>query len=301
MAEDKKYLAELFGIRVDDVREPGPSIASAKQGRDAVASARLGGQCLEEGDFEGAIRHFQTAVEQAGEKDAAFRTDLAGVLETADREAEALRQYRKLERGSPTPEAAAGIADLYRRSGRFKTAVEELGKGIAANPQDPYLHHKLALTLLEAGHPSGAVAPAIRATQLDPENAFYFLWLGDLMIRLRRFDEALAHFRAALELSPGDDYYCLRASVAFWGAGRREDAVLALQVASELNAENALYPAMRETLRRELGNGSESEWRAAMDEMDGFDLDRWVRLCKEYEIDPPAIDGLDSSSESASG
>lgn len=295
MTDDKKYLAELFGVRVDDVREPEPSSASAKKGANAAASARLGGQCLEEGDLEGAIQHFRTAVEQAGEKDATFRINLAGALETAEREADALRQYRKIEKGSPTPDSAVGIADLYRRSGRFKTAVEELGKGIATNPHDPFLHHKLAVTLSEAGYPSEAASPAIRATQLDPENAFYAFWLGDLMIRLRRFDEALTYFRAALELSPGDDYYCLRTSVAFWGAGRREDAVLALQVASELNAENALYPAIRATLQRELGGSSEPEWRAAMDEMDGFDLDRWVRLCREYEIEPPGIEGLSST------
>lgn len=107
---------------------------------------------------------------------------------------------RALQRraGGDDPEGAAA---LYR-------------KAIAQMPQSAEAHLRLSEALVESGDLEGAVAPAVRATELDPKNAEAWIHLGFLQFIRQKEEGAQAGCRKALQeasrLMPGDAEVWLR-------------------------------------------------------------------------------------------
>jgi tetratricopeptide (TPR) repeat protein len=107
---------------------------------------------------------------------------------------------------------------------------------------------------------------------------------------MKRYEDALQSFRAAIELSPGDDFLYLRASVAFWMTGRKVEAIKAVRLASDLDIDKVLYAGMIEALLR--ANDQEDEADLEMDradKMDRYDRDIVGRTLSEMglmEYDP---------------
>jgi len=111
--------------------------------------------------------------------------------------------------------------------------------------------------------------------------------MGELLFRMARFDEALGAYRAAIELSPGDDYYYLRTALAFWKAGKATEAVKSVQLASDLNPSEDLYPALIALLLEE--DGKIDEAITAQDrakKLDRYDEERLSRIMAELGIEP---------------
>ena len=75
-----------------------------------------------------------------------------------------------------------------------------------------------------------AVVAATEAAAAAPTDSFYHYWVADLLLERGRFEEALGPMKAALELSPGDDYFYFRAAVAFWGAKKHKEAIRAIRL-----------------------------------------------------------------------
>ncbi|MFQ3678483.1 MAG: hypothetical protein SNJ74_11135, partial [Fimbriimonadaceae bacterium] len=142
--EQRKGLNELFGMLNDDTREARVSAARSKVGRSADESAALGEQCLNDGDYEGAIGHFRTALEQA-KGTASAHLDLGGALEVTDRAAEATREFRRALRAEPaSPEAHVGLSQIYKRSARWRETVDSLVAALRIQPDNPFTNFKLA-------------------------------------------------------------------------------------------------------------------------------------------------------------
>jgi tetratricopeptide (TPR) repeat protein len=282
-----KVIADLF--QVDQPADLEIHETAAKRhGETAEESAILGRQALSQGDVASAIRHFKEALAKADPADVAARVDLGGAYEYGDDFPQALRQYEKaLRTQADTTEPVIGVADLYRRYGRFKDSIVKLEEAIAREPGNAHLHIKLAQTLREARQRTRALAAAQGAIAIGPDVAFYHYWVGDLLIEMERFDEALDSLRAAIEISPGDDFLYLRATVAFWCAGRKPESIKALRLASELDPEKHLYHGLLGILLDESGQPEEAALESGRAEkMDRYDHDMLGRLLDEMKIEP---------------
>lgn len=280
MDELQQALAGLFGMAPEEEADESKLRRRSKTGADAKESAALGAECLEDGDYETAIRHFRTGIEQSDPSDASMRVDLGGALEYADREAEALRQFRLAERSSAgSAEPALAASQIYKRAGKKKESLAELDRAIELEPRSAFYRFKKAEVLRESRLYDEAVAAAASAAAAAPTDSFYHYWIADLLIELKRFEEALEPMRLALELSPGDDFlYCL-ASVAFWGAGKANEAIRAIRLASELDPDKPLYHGVLANYLRRMGLNEEAEQEeASAAKMDAYDRDQLARI-----------------------
>lgn len=282
-----KVIADLFQVVQPtevQIRESG----SKRHGDTAEESQSLGKQALGQGDVANAIRHFKEALAKSDADAVAIRIDLAGAYEYGEDYPQAYRQFeRALRAQKDATEPIVGMADLYRRYGRFKDSIEKLEEAVKHDPGNAHLHIKLAQTLREARHRSKAVKAAQGAIAAQPDVGFYHYWLGDLLIEMECFDEALDSLRAAIELSPGDDYLYLRATVAFWRAGRPVEAIKALRLAGELDPEKDLYHGLLGILLDETGQLEEAALESERAErMDRYDHDMLGRLLDEMKIEP---------------
>jgi tetratricopeptide (TPR) repeat protein len=280
-----QQIAELFNLGINQDSELGELKAQAK-GKTAAESEDLARLRLNEGDFQNAIRHFKDAIAQQNQAKPEILTDLAGAYEYGDQEIQAFKQYKRaIKSQEDSPEPLLGLADLLRRSGRYRDSVAELEKAIKLAPGNPYYHIKLAEALRDMGEPTRALAAAQYAVVVKPDEPFYHYWIGDLLIHLKRWEDALQSFRAAIELSPGDDHLYLRAAVAFWQTGRHAEAIKAIRLASDLDPEKAVYAGMLEALLRADGQEVEANLEVAKaGKMDRYDRDVANRTLSEMGI-----------------
>lgn len=280
-------IADLFAVPVPEDLEI-LETKLVKDGKDAEESDMLGRQALGEGDVEEALRHFRRAVEQRSAEDIRSRVDLAGAYAYADQAPQALRQYEKaLRLNRDAAEPTVGIADLYKKYGRFRDAIERLQEAVDKEPLNPHLHIKLAETLRDSGERRRALEVAQRAILIKPDESFYHFWIGDLLIEMKEWSSALESLRAAIELSPGDDYLFLRAAVAFWRDDRQAEAVKSVRLASDLDPAKHVYHGLLGVLLEEMGQTVEAKLesdRAA--KMDRYDHDTLGRLLDEMGIEP---------------
>lgn len=241
MSDDKKHLAELFGLVDADAQESAHS-KRKRQGKTAEESAALGAKALQDGDTEEAIRHFEAAA--SGEESFTNVLNLAAAYDAAGREEDAEVKYRTaIEIGDATAEARAGLAEILRRSAKFRDAVDQLELATAEEPSNPIYHFKLSETLKEMRRMDDAVRAAERAALCSPQNYFYHYWLAELLMKMGHFEQAIDPIRTALELSPGDDHLYVRSAIALWRSGRRAEGIKAMRLATDLAPKDAMYAA----------------------------------------------------------
>jgi tetratricopeptide (TPR) repeat protein len=277
-------IADLFGaITLDNSHAEGPS----KFGNNAAESEQLGRMSLEAGKYAEAIAHFQKAVEQSEPGDVKSRIDLAGALEATDQFSSAYRQYiRALALKSDAVEPHIGLADLLQRHGRTTEAIGALQKALEAEPNNPFFNLKISEALRTAGFPVKAMEFAVNAVVAKPDDSYLHYWVGDILIQLKQYPEALQSLRASVELSPGDDFLYLRCSVAFWLSDMKVEAIKAVRLASDLEPEKNVYHGLLEELLRATGQDAEAELEVERArQMDRFDEDQVERVLREMGFD----------------
>ena len=281
-----KTISDLFAVVPADNLDI-PDNPRKKEGKTAEESEDLGRQCLSEGDFQAAIKHFKTAIAQRPADDITAMVDLAGAYDYGDQYPQAFRQYEKALRAkTDAVEPRVGKSDLYRRHGRFRDSIEELERAVELEPANAFLHIKLAEALRDAGEPKRAILAAQSAVVAKPDDPFYHYWIGDLLILQGRYEEALESLRAAIELSPGDDHLYVRAAVAFWRNDRRPEAVKAVRLASDLDPAKNLYHGLLGILLEESGSLEDAAQESdRAKKMDRYDHDLLGRLLDEMGIE----------------
>ncbi|MCC6222076.1 MAG: tetratricopeptide repeat protein [Thermoleophilia bacterium] len=105
---------------------------------------------------------------------------------------------------------------------------------------------------LAAGDAAQATVALERAKRREPGKASIREALGIAYFRIRRFAEAEREFRAALELSPVDDYAHFALGRCLLAQGRAPEAVGHLKLAVSLRPERDEY---RRTLVGMTGSG----------------------------------------------
>ncbi len=94
---------------------------------------------------------------------------------------------------------------------------------------------------LRGGQPAQATVPLEKAKRREPHKASIRESLGIAYFRLGRYDEAEAEFRAALEISPVDDYAHYALGRCLEKQGREREANRHYKLASSLRPGKAQY------------------------------------------------------------
>lgn len=251
MNPEYQQIVDLFGLTVPvEEEQKEPQDSSPKGPEDIV---RIAEQSLLAGDYERAAEYFERVLEQFPSKSVEARMGLATAMECLERSPQAVRQYAKvLKEQEKTAEAHLGLGEIYARHGKTDAAIRELEEAIKLEPDNGFYYLKLAEEFRKIGQRTKALKAAQTAVYFAPSESFYHYWMGDMLLELKQYEEALAAFRAAIELSPGDDFLYAQSSLAFWGAGRRVEAMKAVRLANDLNPEKYHYKViLAEFLRRE--------------------------------------------------
>lgn len=255
MSQEYKNIMELFDLPGIGGKEV-VSDARSKEGITSEESKILGTQSLDDGDYEAAIKHFKNAVEQGGEG-AGF--DLGAAYEATDMIPQAFYQYEKARKTKASAEVYASLGALYRKYGKGSEAIREMELAVQAEPFNSFLHYKLAEVLRDNGYRKAAREAMSGAISSDPDEGFYHYWLGELLVKMKDFDEAAKCLQAALELSPGDDHYCQLAAVALWGQDKRKEAIRAIRLACDLDADSMVGPVILQRMLEEDGQVEEAK------------------------------------------
>lgn len=276
MTPDFDLIRELFDLPENSEKS---STTSQKVGKDESESREYGRTALNEGDYETAIVHFKRAVEQSDEKSPWALMDLGATYATQDHVPQAFRQYLKAMRIQKSGELMIGLAALQQQMGHHSDAIASLKESIELEPTSAYNHYKLAEALRRSGHRAQALDAAQVAVSHAPDQAFYHYWLGEFLLELRQYSEAQDALHAAIELSPGDDNLYFLASQAFWGQGKKPEAVRSIRLASDIDTANMIYRGLLEAYLRHSGLNEEAQQEqkrieGKMEEYDRATLDR---------------------------
>jgi tetratricopeptide (TPR) repeat protein len=109
-------------------------------------------------------------------------------------------------------------------SGDLDKALRTIDRGIALNPNVPKSHVLRGRIMMEKGDLEGAIQSFSRAETLEPENVEAQYYLGIAYERLARPDEALARYKRACEIEPGDAQYAVAACEVMIDLGATDDA-----------------------------------------------------------------------------
>lgn len=88
-------------------------------------------------------------------------------------------------------------------SDKLKAAREVLELAVAADPLDPDSHHDLGVALARQGHANQAIPHFRRALELRPASAGTYANLGLAFLHNDQIDEAITHLRKAITLGGG--------------------------------------------------------------------------------------------------
>jgi protein O-mannosyl-transferase len=117
--------------------------------------------------------------------------------------AEALRRFDEAIRLNPRiAEAHLDKGNALQRLGRTKEAIASYLDALALDPNMPKVHNNLSSALLSSKEPALALEHAEAAILLDPDYAWAHHAAGAAARALGRHDEALRHFRDALDSDP---------------------------------------------------------------------------------------------------
>lgn len=287
MDEVQLALARLFGMADEEEKSEDAERRRNRKGQTAEESAAIGAECLSDGDYDGAIAHFRTSIDQREQGDIDGRIDLGGAYEAAERPSEALRQYLVATRlREDAPEPHVGASQVYKRYGKYRESITELQRAIELEPRNAFHRFKLAEIFREIKLFDDALESATAAAAAAPTDPFYHFWVADLLAELGRFEESLTPFRQALELSPGDDYYYFRVAIAFWGAGKANEAIRAIRLASDLDPDKPLYHGVLAAFLRHSGLHQEAELEeASAQKMDAYDREELRRALERIGLD----------------
>jgi serine/threonine-protein kinase len=101
------------------------------------------------------------------------------------------------------PGGYSAMGGYYRLvTGAAARAVEQYGKGLALAPSDPALLRALGLAEQSLGRWEQSVEHLRRSQSLDPRSASTAFVLGNALLWLRRYDEAMAATDRSLALAP---------------------------------------------------------------------------------------------------
>lgn len=104
------------------------------------------------------------------------------------------------------PLVSAPLADLFRRLGNYKTAIQLSQYGIKKNPQFVTGHTVLGRTLFECNQYEKAQSAFEEAIKLNPENIMALRYLIKIHLRLKNIKKAVKIYEILQLYHPDDEW-----------------------------------------------------------------------------------------------
>ncbi len=151
----------------------------------------------------------------AVEKATATMLRLANILRAAKQYDEAIKWYQQVAEAEPmNQEARTALAEVMIESGQAENALAQLEVLIKADPNRADLRSQLA-TLLVVNQPEKALEQYQAAAKLEAKNLNHLLGIGSALVKLKRYDEALATLSPLVAQSLREEqFYTARANIA---------------------------------------------------------------------------------------
>ena len=154
-------------------------------------------------DFANAAKDLQSLLVISKSTNTMLR--LAGIYRNARQYDEAVKLYQQVAESEPNNQAAnSAIAEILIESGKSENAKAQLESLIQADPKRADLHSQLALILV-VSEPEKALEHYRAAAQIAPTNPNHFIGIASCLVKLKRFDEAIATLKPVLALPLKDD------------------------------------------------------------------------------------------------
>src|SRR5262249_17902286 len=158
---------------------------------------------LARNDLKSAIEDLRACAEI--EPDIANRLRLAGALASAKRYEEAVPLYQRILQDDPSSnEARTALAAVMIESGKGPEAAAQLESLIKAEPNRADLRAQLAELYLPA-QPEKALEQYMAAAKIEPSQPAHQIGVAASLVKLGRFQDAVAASRQALVLNPKED------------------------------------------------------------------------------------------------
>ena len=198
------------------------------------------------------------------EKDAGPSINLADILRSHDRFADAVKAYDQAFERIPTLETrhwtllyARGIA--LERSKQWPRAEADFLKALKFKPDQPYVLNYLGYSWIEKGSNLDQAQEMIqKAAKFRPNDGYIIDSLGWGHYKLGNFEKAVGHLERAVELRPQDPIINDHLGDAYWRFGRRREAVFQWERSLTLDPEEDLVAKIGQKLKKGLGEDTET-------------------------------------------
>ena len=166
--------------------------------------------------------------------------------------------HKAMELDDSLPEVHNSLAGLYFAGDwDLKRADAESLRALELNPNYAEARHLHAYILAAMNRPDEALQEQKRSTELDP---FARPWaLGWLLIRLRRFDEAVSELRLRAEAQPQDETTHLLLSDAYWFKGMWKESAQEEEKGFLINGDKKSAAALKRAFESH-GEKGMAEW-----------------------------------------
>ena len=112
-------------------------------------------------------------------------------------------EFRRTLRYDPKfPKIHESLGEVLVKRGAYTEAVEFLRRGIAVDPYSAVSHYLLGMAYDKLDQWQRAYAEFVSAVDLDPNEASGWQMCAEMLIHMKRFEEAEAYLRKTLELNP---------------------------------------------------------------------------------------------------
>jgi len=135
---------------------------------------------------------------------------------------------RALQLNPGLVEAHARFGQLLEQQGRHGEALREATKAVDLDPLSIPARNLLADRLWFAERYEASIAESRKILEMDPGSWYAWYNIGWSEAMLRRIDEALAAFRTALDLSPGQSQTITLGMAYAYARGGQPDSALAI-------------------------------------------------------------------------
>ena len=167
-----------------------------------IANNNLGNLLMRQGDFKGAIEHFESALDSEPTYKETYNNIAIALMNS--------RQFDDAERYARMaveldPDYRLGLNTLGNallRSGRPERAIEHFRKAVQVDPDYPEAHENLGTALGRLGFLEAAQTHLQIAIDLRPDLASAHSNLGIVLAMAGLHDQAMASFQVALQLDP---------------------------------------------------------------------------------------------------
>jgi tetratricopeptide (TPR) repeat protein len=212
-----------------DAPSAAPELQKVLAAKDQLNARVLLGDCfLRMGRFQDAVDTLSPYERELGD-DRAFSYVLGSAYVETNRPDDAQRVIDRIFKGGDSAEGHLLMATAYLRQADGPSAVAELKKALALNPNMPVANALMGRALLRSGDQEGALRSFRRELELNPNDFEANLEVGELKKRDQQYDAALVYIERARRMRPNDASAGFSLAGVYVSTGKPEEARVILE------------------------------------------------------------------------